>query len=153
MRRFIIAFGLLLVVPSNSFALGEIFKIETSGTEYCGDYQATKFNAKNNIDLWIEIVSEVELLVSFTPDFQADTYFSMFGHTYLRNSKSAVFVGGQLFSAGDNLFGPSYVTIQGAANFDKFGNITGLTGTFIQSGVLGDTCFSSGTFKTTQKLQ
>ncbi len=79
----------------------------------------------------------------------------MFGETYLRNSKSAVFVGGQLFSpsAGDNLdVHVSYVTIQGAASFDKFGNITRLAGIFIQSGVLRDGCFSSGTFKTTQKL-
>ena len=160
MNRLILALGLLFFIPDNLLAIGEIFKVETSGTEYCGDFQAAKFNAKNNVDLWIEVVSESELLVSLTADFQADTYFSMVGQTYLKNSKSAVFVGGQLFrfSAGENLgvFAPdiqvSYVTVQGTATLDNLGNVTGLAGTFIQSGVLKPGCFSSGTFKTTQKL-
>jgi hypothetical protein len=54
MKRFL--FGLALVLlPFPAFGFGETFKIETTGTEYCGDFDVTKFNANNNVDLWVKV--------------------------------------------------------------------------------------------------
>ncbi|HEX2228144.1 MAG TPA: hypothetical protein VHM64_13475, partial [Candidatus Binatia bacterium] len=120
---------------------GEIFKIETSGTEYCGDFDVVKFNANSNVDLWVQLVSESELTVSLTSNFAPGTTFPMFGQTYLTGPSSGGFVGGVLFVDG------SYATIQGTARFDRrTGAVTNLTGTFIQNGVLELQCFSSGRF-------
>jgi hypothetical protein len=136
--------GLLPVKPS--YSIGEVFKVETSGTEFCGDFNASKFSAANNIDLWVQVVSDSELIVSLTPNFAAGTWFSMEGESYLTGSTSAAFVGGVLFEDG------SYATIQGTAKADKTGAITSLAGTFIQFSVFRIGCFSSGKFKTVQRL-
>jgi hypothetical protein len=60
----LVVFGIagFFYAPS-AFAVGEIFKVEATGTEYCSDGYA-KFNASNNLDLWIHMVSENEILVS-----------------------------------------------------------------------------------------
>lgn len=147
MRRLLIAvFVMVWLNPVSAFAIGEVFKVETKGTEYCGDYDVVKFDADNNIDLWIHIDSTTQLTVSFTPDFLPGTTFPMIGGTYLIKSKSAAFVGGQLFEDW------SYVTIQGTATFNKFGDVTKLKGTYIQKEVLFEGCFSSGKFVTTERL-
>ncbi|MDP2603001.1 MAG: hypothetical protein Q8S00_10470 [Deltaproteobacteria bacterium] len=133
---------LVLLCPSLSFAFpGEIFKIETAGKEYCGDFDVTVFNAGNNVDLWVRLDSDTQLTVSLTSNFAGGTTFPMFGFFYQVNGKTAAFVGGVLF------VDDSYATIQGIATFDKVGNVTKLTGAFIQSEVLRAGCFSSGKFK------
>ncbi len=137
----------VLLFPSLSFAFpGEIFKIETAGKEYCGDFDVTPFNAGNNVDLWVRLDNDTQLTISLTSNFAGGTTFPMFGFFYLVNSKSAGFAGGVLF------VDDSYATISGTATFDKFGRVTKLAGTFIQSEVLRLGCFSSGTFKSVQKL-
>ena len=77
-KNFVIVVVLLLYT-SSAFALGEIFKIETSGNEYCNDYDVTPFNANSNVDLWVRIDSETQLTVSLTPNFAPNTFFPMFG--------------------------------------------------------------------------
>ena len=142
-----LAITALLLCPSFSFAFpGEIFKIETTGKEYCGDFDATVFNAGNNVDLWVRLDSDTQLTVSLTSNFAPGFTFPMFGFFYVVNGKSAAFVGGVLF-ADD-----SYATIQGTATFNKLGQVTKLAGTFVQSEVLQLGCFSSGAFKSVQKL-
>src|SRR5436309_12703112 len=71
------------------------------------------FNGSNNVDLWVKVVSDTELTVSFTPNFAAGTTFPMSGHTYLTGPTSAAFVGGVLFQ--DH----SFATIQGTAKIDR----------------------------------
>jgi hypothetical protein len=115
-------------------------------TEYCGDFDATKFNASNNIDLWVFISSETELVASFTPTFDEGTYFPMVGGVYLTSAKTPAFVAGVLFEDG------SYATIQGTAKADRTGAVGSLSGTFIQNSVFDVSCFSSGKFKSTQRL-
>ena len=145
-RFFVVLFLTAWLTPVSAFAIGEVFKIETKGTEYCDDFDAFKFNADNNVDLWVRIDSVTQLTVSFTPDFTPGTTFPMIGETYSINSKSAAFVGGAVFEDW------SYVTIQGTATFNKAGEVTKLKGTFIENGVPDEGCFSSGKFVTTQRL-
>jgi len=130
----------------SAFASGEIFRVETIGTEYCGDYNFAKFNASNNIDLWVHLMSKTEIIVSYTPNFQSGTTFSMHGQTYLTGKNKASFVGGVIF---EDL---SYITLQGTVIFDKLGTVKKMTGTFIQNGLFDLSCFSSGTFKTMERL-
>jgi hypothetical protein len=146
MKTLLLGLAMLVCLPFRAFALDEIFKIETAGTEYCGDFNAQGFNGSNNVDLWVKVVSDTELTVSFTPNFAAGTTFPMFGHTYLTGPTSAAFVGGVLFQNN------SFATIQGTAKFDRrTGAIASLKGTFVQSGVLDIGCFSSGNF-TSQRV-
>jgi len=139
---FLLLVGYATICPSLSFAFpGEIFKIETAGKEYCGDFEVAAFNAGNNVDLWVRLDSDTQMTVSLTSNFASGSTFPMFGFFYLVNGKNAAFVGGVLF------VDDSYATIQGIATFDKIGNVTKLTGTFIQNEVLRAGCFSSGKFK------
>jgi hypothetical protein len=141
MKRLGLALLLVVLFPLRVLALGEIFKIETSGTEYCGDFDVTKLTATNNVDLWVLVVSDTELTVSFTSNFAPGTTFPMVGHTYQTTATSAAFVAGVLF------VDDSFATIQGTAKFDRnTGAVTSLTGTFVQSGVIDVGCFSSGKF-------
>ena len=83
MKRFLFGLALIVLLPFQAFGFGEIFKIETTGTEYCGDFDFTKFNPNNNVDLWVRVVSASELTVSLTPNFAAGTSLPMTGKTYL----------------------------------------------------------------------
>jgi hypothetical protein len=136
-----------LATPTSALAFGEIFKVETQGVEYCGNFDVTKFNTKNNVDLWIQAISETELLASFTANFAPGTTFPLFGHAYQISKTTAAFVAGVLFE--DN----SFVTFVGTAKFNpKTGEIQSMTGTFIQAGLLDPGCFSKGQAKTVKRL-
>ena len=145
-RLAVLIFLIIVFISAQAFAINEVFKVETSGTEYCGDYNSAKFNAKNNVDLWVRLQSMTEIVVSLTPNFESGTTFSMHGQTYLTGKNKATFVGGVLF---EDL---SYITLQGTVIFDKFGTVKKMTGTFIQNGLFDLSCFSSGTFKTMERL-
>ncbi|MBI4527173.1 MAG: hypothetical protein HY695_25545 [Deltaproteobacteria bacterium] len=148
MKRLVSALFLIVALsPVSAFGFGEVFKVETTGTEYCGDFFSRRISPTNNVDWWVRVVSDTELSVSYTPDFQPGTFFAIFGQTYQTGSTSAAFVGGQLFQD------LSYVTIQGKATYDKkTGAIKSLAGTFISKDLMGDGCFSSGTFKTVRRV-
>lgn len=140
--------SLSLILPGGkTFAIGEIFKIEAVGTEYCGDFDFHKFTASNNLDLWMRIDSETELTVSLTSDFSSGTTFSMIGLSYLTGKTTAAFVAKAIFNDG------SWGAIQGTGKFDRSGMVKSLSGTFIQSEVYLPGCFSSGPFKSVQRLQ
>lgn len=133
----------VILMAGHAFALGEVFQGVITDVEYCGDYYY--HHVKQN--LWAYIADPTEIVVSFTPDFEAGTVFSMYGLTYLTGKGRAVFVGGAFFVDG------SYATIQGTASLDKFGNMKNMKGTFIQEGVLDAGCFSSGNFRTTVRVR
>jgi hypothetical protein len=155
MRNSIPKLGLaaaLAVIPTSALADGEVFKLELSGTERCADFDAFKFNARNNADLWVKIVDDQEWDLSFTSDFPADQIIPIIGVTYLAKGGKRVFSGAQF--AGD-----AFIAIEGTASLDKSGAAKKATGTFNQQifiQLLDDpnaTCFSSGKFTTTTRLQ
>lgn len=141
MKRFFIGLFLTLWLnPVSAFAIGEVFKGESKGKEYCDDFDVVKFN---NV-FWIRFDSDTEVSVSFTPDFTTGATLSGISEAYWINSKSKAFV---LQAVSDDL---TYVImLQGTATFNKFGEVTKLKGTFMDWGV---TCFSSGKFVTTERL-
>src|SRR5437899_11794530 len=92
MKRFLFGLALIVLLPFQAFGFGEIFKIETTGTEYCGGFDFTKFNPNNTVDLWVRVVSATELTVSLTPNFAAGTSFPMTGKTYLTTATAAALI-------------------------------------------------------------
>lgn len=138
----LVLFCLLIVCPTISSAFpGEVFKIETVGTEYCGDFVSFKFGANNNVDLWARLDNDTQLTVSLTPTFIPGTTFPMSGYFYFSKSTTAAFVGAGFYPDG------SYATIRGTAAVNKkTGAVTALSGVFIANSVFEEGCFSSGNF-------
>lgn len=137
----------LIIMPRHAFAFGEVFRVETSGTEHCGDFQYKMFGPRNNVNLWMNLLSETQIIFSFTPTFEPGTTFDMTVSTYLTSKANAALVG--RVSLEDS----SYATIQAMVFVDKFGTVKGMKGTLIQYGVLHPSCFSSGTFWTKNRIQ
>ncbi|MFI5317121.1 MAG: hypothetical protein ACHQ6T_15580 [Myxococcota bacterium] len=135
----------LAALPMPAAAIGEIFKLETTGTEYCGNFNNAKFNAKNNVDLWVYVASDTEWDLSFSPLFVPAVSFPLIGITYFVSPKKLSFTGAQTFPSAS-------VSMQGFLTLDKFGAVTKAQGTFIQNGIDRLGCFSSGKFTTTQRL-
>ncbi len=126
---------------------GEIFELQTNGTEYCGDFDSAKFNKRNAVPFWIRVDGNTQLTVSFTATFEAGTTFPMSGFFYQTTKSKGAFIAGVLFVDG------SFATIQGESKFDKdSGRVKSLKGVFVQSGLIFDECFSSGKFKTGKRL-
>jgi len=125
-----------------SLAFGETFRIDTSGTEYCGHLDYARFSGRNALPLWIRLDSANQVTVSLTPNFDPDWTFPMFGYFYATGNSAASFVAGILFADG------AYATIQGQARIDRnSGLVTQLRGVFIQNSLIYAGCFSSGQFR------
>ncbi len=141
----------LAVITLSALADGEVFKLELSGTERCADFDAFKFNAHNNPDLWVKIVDDQEWDIAFTSDFAVDQTIPIIGITYLAKGNKKVFSGAQFVDA-------AFIAIEGTESLDKTGAPKKATGTFNQQifiQLLDDpnaTCISSGKFTTTQRL-
>jgi hypothetical protein len=133
----------LLIVVGHALALDEVFLFLITGTEFCGDFSHEKFGPRNT-HLWIQILSDTEMIVSFTRTFEPGTTFLLNGSTHLTGKTNAVFTGGVSF---ENY---SYFTVHGTLYFDKFNTLMLMKGRFIENGVLHPGCFSQGTFWTKQ---
>jgi len=147
MRNWILKLGLaaaLAALPPAALAAGEVFKVETTGTEYCGDFDNSKFNANNNIDLYVKIVDGTEWDIDFSPLFE--TAIPVVGTSYYVKQRTVSFTGAQFFA--DN----SFISMEGKLTLDAFGNVTRASGTFIQDSLVFVGCFSSGKWRTTQRL-
>jgi hypothetical protein len=123
-------------------AFGETFRIDTSGTEYCGDFDYARFSGRDALPLWVRLDNANQLTVSLTPSFDPGWTFPMFGYFYATRTNAASFVAGVVFDDG------AYATIQGEARIDRnSGLVTQLRGVFIQNSVIDAGCFSSGQFR------
>ena len=143
----LVAFGFSMgITHGQAWAFGEIFKLETKGTDYCGDFDATNFDFGEGVPLWVRVDSDTELTLSMTPGFELESTFVMTGKNYARTSTGGAFVGSVLFEDG------SWATIRGKWFSDTAGTLTKLKGKFIENMVFSDDCFSIGKFNTTDLL-
>ena len=155
MRKPFLAFliGAALGLPGLAAAQApdQFFRIEMSGLEHCADFDNFKFNAKNNVDMWVRIIDGQEWDLSLSDLFLETDTLPIIGHTYLVSSKKQSFIGSQF--VGET----GFIAIDGAASLDKNGVVTKLSGTFIQD--TGDdpndpnspACTSSGKFKSVER--
>jgi len=134
----------LLAAAPEASAFGEVFKIETSGVQYCGDLYSSKFNAKNNIDLYVRIVSSSEVDLDVTPLFLSSV--PLFGNSYFASARKVAVTGSQAIGGG------GYVSVIGILSLDAIGIVKAGSGTFIQSDLIVGGCFSSGKWKATQRI-
>ena len=144
MKRIILSFCFVLASAGVSFAVGEYFKVEMTGTEYCGDYQFQQFNASNNVDIWMTVVANDEIIASLTPDFESGTTFPVYLTYYTVGKNKTAFAGGVMFNNG------AWISVFGKSSLDRNRRITSIQGTFTQDGVLRPYCFSTGTFRTSK---
>jgi len=134
-----------LIVVGHAFALNEVFLFIITGTEYCEDFRHVKLSPRNT-PLWMQILSDTEMIVSSTPTFKLGTTFPLNGSTYLTGKKKNKAV----FTAGVSFENHSFFTIQGTLYLDRFNTVTFMEGIFIDNGVLHHSCSSQGKFWTKQ---
>ena len=150
MKTLLVALALLGIgwfcsVPS-VIATGEIFKVEATGTQYCPNGYS-KFNASNNLDFWIYMISGYEIQVSLSPNFEPSETFSIYLTAYPIDSKRVSYIGGTYI---DDY---TYIGMQGISKMDKYGDVANSKGTFMWSNWFYADCFASGKFKTVERLQ
>ncbi len=143
--RFAALLTVTLAALSSAPARAEVFKLEATGVESCGDFHKSKFGARNNIDTWVSVVSPDEWWVSLTPFFLEDSTFPVVGRTHVISSKQAIFTGAQFFDFG-------FIAVEATLSLDRTGVITKVKGTFIQDSVFVLGCMSKGKVKTTERL-
>jgi len=135
-----------VIMTGHAFALGEVFRVDITGTKYCEDFDREMFGPRN-ISLWIQILRDKEMIVSFTPTFEPGTTFPLNGSTYFTEESSAVFGGGVSFR------NDSHFIIRGKIYFDKWDAVKFMKGIFMDKDILFPGCFSYGTFWTMERLQ
>jgi hypothetical protein len=115
---------------------GEVFKLNSSGTQYCSGKPST-FNASRDVDLWLRIDNDTQMTVYkdsgltvpvFTFDVTVDSI----------NSKSASF---DAFYYGD---ADKHFEAIGVLKFNKDGSAKSLKASFLRKGIL-DSCYAKGT--------
>ena len=154
MRNWICQLGLtaaLAAFPLTALANGEIFKLEMTGTERCDDFDRFKFGSRNNVDLWVRIIDDQEWDIAFSPMFLENETIPVIGISYFASKSKLVFSGAQFVDQ-------SFIAIEGTAFLDSNGGVRKATGVFQQALFIelptdpNFDCFSSGKFKTTQKV-
>jgi hypothetical protein len=145
LTAFIIFFLLLRV--GQAFAIGEIFRVEVSGTKYCGDFSSKRFGERSKLALRMQILSDTQIILSYDRVFEPRTTFIMNGSTYLISNSKAIVVIAESFEDG------SHAAFQGTLYFDRSQTVIFAKGAFIEKDVLFPDCFSSGKFWTMERLQ
>jgi len=135
-----------VIMAGHAFAFGEVFRVETSGTKYCGDYHYKMFGPRSKLDLRIQIISKTQIIF-FNSTFEFETTFAINGLTNLTDKDEAIFSVAVSFEDG------SYASFIGSLHFDKFETVEFVKGRFIENNILHPGCFSSGIFWTTRRLE
>jgi len=144
-----------VMMAGHAFAYGEVFRVETTGTKYCGDFNHEMFGPRNKLDLWIQILSKTQIIFSFTSDFEPETTFTsepgtafaVNGLTNLYDTNEARFSVSVSFEDG------SYASFIGRLHFDNYETVEFVKGRFIENNILHPGCFSYGSFWTMERLQ
>ncbi len=146
----------ILVIPVKVLAFGEIFKIETEGTQYCLPDDSTNFNAKKNVDVWVLLEGPNDLVISPTPLFDGPLFFGV-GDTFLINENkfalSFLIQDPKRFEKKWPSRDVSFAAFEGTATLDEVGGIVSIRGMFINNGLVIPGCFSSGRFKTREEVE
>ena len=135
-----------VIMAGHAFAFGEVFRVETSGTKYCGDYNYKMFGPHSKLDLRIQIISKTQIIF-FNSTFESETTFAMNGLTNLTDKDEARFLVEVSFEDG------SYASFIGRLHFDNYETVEFVKGRFIENNILHPGCFSYGSFWTMERLQ
>ena len=152
MRNFVRVLALAAVLAPGLVQAGQavFFRIEMTGLEHCADLDNFKFNARNNLDMWVRIADPQEWDFSLSPIFIAEQTLQVTGHTYVTSSKKFAFTGAQFIGA------TGFLAVDATAQLDKSLNVSKISGTFIQDTGSDDpnttACISAGKFKSVERI-
>ena len=132
MKHFI--FAMLILFSQSVLAIGEVFKIDSSGVMYCYAEQPKSFNKNTDIDLWLKINSySVATLYSNPSLTSVVAIFSMDMATYTDNKASFIAFSGD---------GNDFISVVGMFSLDNnTGAMKSVKATLIRNGVT-DSCYS-----------
>jgi hypothetical protein len=135
MKKYIMVFALLATFSGYSWSMGEILKLNSSGTEYCPGSKPTNFFAKNNV-VWLSIDSSNSASLYLDPSLDAAAAILNLEIESFSSNKAS-------FSAFSRN-GSDYLAIIGTFTFDSSGEIKSLKATFLRNGLI-ETCIAKGT--------
>ncbi|MGZ8097113.1 MAG: hypothetical protein ACXWUD_12815 [Methylosarcina sp.] len=116
---------------------GEVFKLNSSGNQYCSGFSPSKFNASNDVDLWLHIDSNTQMTV-YQDAGLAVPVLTFDATIDWINSNTASF---DAFYYGD---ADNHFEAIGVLKFKKDGSAKSLKATFLRKGIL-NSCYSKGT--------
>jgi hypothetical protein len=119
-------------------AIGTVFKINSTGTQYCPGFKPAKFSPSKDIDLWFQIDSETQMTVYSDSGLTVPvaTLYANFDSIASTSASFDAFY----FGDSDNRF-----EAIGVLKFNKKdGSVKSLKATFLRKGVL-NSCYANGT--------
>jgi hypothetical protein len=116
---------------------GEVFKLNSSGIQYCSGYRPSKFNASSDVDLWLQIDSDTQMTAYLDAGLTVPVLTFDATIDWI-NSKTASF---NAFYYGD---ADNHFEATGVLNFKKDGSAKSLKASFLRKGIL-NSCYAKGT--------
>ena len=127
MKRLMLAI-VIMFTSSLSWAVGEVLKLNTKGTQYCNGMKPTSFSSKNDIDLWVSIDSLYSATV-YLDQYLTQDIAVLDIESSMISSKKASF--SAFYGDADN-----HLAAIGTFNFDENGEIKSLSANLTRRGVL-----------------
>jgi hypothetical protein len=115
---------------------GEVFKLNSSGTQYCSGKPST-FNASRDVDLWLHIDNDTQMTV-YSDSGLTVPLFTFDATVDSTNPKSASF---DAFYYGD---ADNHFEAIGVLKFNKDGSAKSFKASFLRKGIL-NSCYAKGT--------
>ena len=133
MKKIIIAV-MIMAFSVASFASGEVLKLNTKGKQYCSWLPPTSFNSKNDVDLWLWVVSPT------LAEIYADQGLTMLVATLDMQTATAspTKLSFSAFSGNSS----NHLSAVGVFALDKLGEIKSVNATLIRRGVI-NSCYSN----------
>jgi hypothetical protein len=123
--------------PPTDGTTGEVFKLNTSGNQYCPGAAPVKLNSSNDVDLWLHIDSDTQMTAYLDAGLTVPLVtFDVTVDSYASNAAS---FDAFYYADADNHF-----EAIGIVKFKKDGSAKSLKATFLRKGIL-DSCYSKGT--------
>jgi hypothetical protein len=123
--------------PPINGTTGEVFKLNTSGNQYCPGAAPVKLNSSNDVDLWLRIDSDTQITAYLDSGLTVPVItFDLNIDSYAANAAS---FDAFYYADADNHF-----EAIGVIKFKKDGTAKSLKATFLRRGIL-DSCYAKGT--------
>ena len=136
MKKSLAAIAILMSVSSYSWGVGEVLKLNTSGTEYCYGYKPKAFTPSRDVDMWLRIDGSYSATIYLDPGLTEEVAVLDVDSAMISSNKAS-------FSAfsGDSY---DHIAAIGTFSFDSSGYIKSLKASIVRRGVL-NSCYSKAT--------
>jgi hypothetical protein len=118
---------------------GEVFKLNSSGIQYCSGAKPSKFNASNDVDLWLHIDSDTQMTVYSDAGLTTPVLIFEATMDWINIKKTKASFDAFYYGDADNHF-----KAIGELTFKKDGSAKSLKASFLRKGIL-NSCYAKGT--------